>query len=205
MDDRVAAKEPDPGDDLISRQIRANGTEGHDELTSMALLLLMTGHETTANMISLGTVALLQRPEQAEQLRRDPSRTPDAVEELLRHLTIVEWISSRVAVTDTELGGVPVKAGEGVVTMNLAANHDPAGFPEPDDLDFGRGARHHPAFGYGAHSCIGQNLARIELQIVFDALLARIPTLRVAVPLEELPIRDDAGSYGLGALPGGWG
>ncbi|MFL6121794.1 cytochrome P450 [Actinophytocola sp.] len=207
MDGLVTAKEANPGDDLIGRQIRqhrANGTEDHGELVDMALLLLMTGHETTANMISLGTVALLQRPEQAERLRRDPARTPDAVEELLRHLTIVEWISSRVAVADTELAGVPIMAGEGVVTMNLAANHDPAVFAEPDDVDFGRGARNHLAFGYGAHSCLGQNLARLELQVVFDTLLARIPTLRVAVPLEELPIRDDAASYGLDALPVDW-
>jgi cytochrome P450 len=207
MDDLVTAKEADPGDDLIGRQIRqhrANGTEDHDELTSMALLLLMTGHETTANMIALGTVALLQRPEQAEQLRRDPSRTPAAVEELCRHFTIVEWISSRVAVADTEIGGVPIKAGEGVVTMNLAANHDPAVFAEPYDVNFGRGGRNHLAFGYGAHACVGQNLARLELRIVFDTLLARIPTLRVAVPLEQLPIRDEAASYGLNALPVDW-
>jgi cytochrome P450 len=207
MDGLVTAKEAAPGDDLIGRQIRqqrANGTFDHDELVAMALLLLMTGHETTANMISLGTVALLQRPEQAERLRRDPSRTPDAVEELLRHLTIVEWISSRVAVADTELGGVPVRAGEGVVTMNLAANHDAAAFARPDEVDLARGARNHLAFGYGAHSCLGQNLARLELQVVFDTLLARVPTLRVAVPLEELPIRDDAASYGLNALPVEW-
>ncbi len=207
MDDLVRAKEADPGDDLIGRQIhrqRAEGAADHDALTSLAVLLLIAGHETTANMISLGTVALLQRPGQLAELRRDPGRTPDAVEELLRHLTIVEWITSRVAVADTELGGVPVRAGEGVVTVNLAANHDPAVFPDPGRVDLARGARNHVAFGYGAHQCLGQNLARVELQIVFDTLFARIPTLRVAVPLEELPVKDDATIYGLHELPVTW-
>jgi cytochrome P450 len=207
MDDLVREKEAAPGDDLIGRQIvrqRAEGTEDHAALTSLAVLLLIAGHETTANMISLGTVALLQRPEQLAALRADPSKTPNAVEELLRHLTIVEWVTSRVAVADTELGGVAVKAGEGVVTVNLAANHDPEVFADPDDVDLGRGARNHIAFGYGAHQCLGQNLARLELQIVFDTLFARIPSLRVAVPLEELPVKDEATIYGLHALPVTW-
>jgi cytochrome P450 len=207
MDDLVTRKEADPGDDLIGRQIRqrrADGTADHDALTSLALLLLIAGHETTANMISLGTVALLQRPDQLAELRADPAKTPHAVEELLRHLTIVEWVTSRVAVADTEVGGVPVKAGEGVVTMNLAANHDPDVFPEPARVDLSRGARNHIAFGFGAHQCLGQNLARLELQVVFDTLFARIPTLRVAVPIDELPVKDDATVYGLHELPVTW-
>lgn len=207
MDELVARQEADPGDDLIGRQIRrhrADGTEDRAALTSLALLLLVAGHETTANMISLGTVALLQRPAELAELRRDPSRTPNAVEELLRHLTIVEWVTSRVAVADTELGGVPVRAGEGVVTVNPAANHDPAVFADPDQMDLDRGARNHIAFGYGAHQCLGQNLARLELQVVFDTLFARIPTLRVAVPIDELPVKDDATIYGLHELPVTW-
>jgi cytochrome P450 len=207
MDELVRAKEAAPGDDLIGRQIRrrrADGTFDHEALASLALLLLIAGHETTANMISLGTVTLLERPEQLAELRRDPSKTPNAVEELLRHLTIVEWVTSRVAVADTELGGVPVKAGEGVITMNLAANEDESVFPDPQRIDLDRGARNHIAFGYGAHQCLGQNLARVELQVVFDTLFARIPTLRVAVPLEELPVKDAALIYGLHALPVTW-
>jgi cytochrome P450 len=203
----VLAKEKEPGDDLIGRQIRqqrAEGTVDHEALTSLAVLLLIAGHETTANMISLGTVALLQRPDQLAKLRRDPGKTLGAVEELLRHLTIVEWATSRVAVADTELGGVPIKAGEGVITMNQAANHDPAAFDAPGRMDVDRGARHHIAFGYGPHQCLGQNLARVELQVVIDTLFARIPTLRVAVPLDELPVKDDATIYGLHALPVTW-
>ena len=207
MDELVKNKEQAPGDDLIGRQIRrkrANGTEDHEELTSLALLLLIAGHETTANMISLGTVSLLQRPEEMAELRRDPGGMPHAVEELLRHHTIVEWVTSRVAVTDTELGGVAIKAGEGVVTAALAANHDPAVFTDPGEVDLRRGARNHVAFGYGAHQCLGQNLARVELEVVFTTLLARVPTLRVAVPLAELPVKNDAAIYGLHALPVTW-
>jgi cytochrome P450 len=207
MDELVTGKEAAPGDDLIGRQIlrrRADGTADHQALTSLALLLLIAGHETTANMISLGTVSLLQRPEQVAKLRHDPSGMPHAVEELLRHHTIVEWVTSRVAMTDTELGGVPIRAGEGVITMNLAANHDPDAFVDPDKVDLGRGARNHIAFGYGAHQCLGQNLARVELEVVFNTLISRIPTLRVAVPLDELPVKDDATIYGLHALPVTW-
>jgi cytochrome P450 len=207
MDDLVTVKEAAPGDDLLGRQIqrrRADGTYDHDALAGLGVLLLIAGHETTANMISLGTVALLERPEQLAELRRDPSKTPNAVEELLRHFTIVEWATSRFAVEDTELNGVPIKAGEGVLTMNLAANEDAAVFADPQQVDLDRGARNHIAFGYGAHQCLGQNLARVELQVVFDTLFARIPTLRVAVPLDELPVKDSTTIFGLHALPVTW-
>ena len=207
MDKLVSEKEPTPTDDLIGRQItklRAEGTYDHDALVSLGILLLIAGHETTANMISLGTVALLERPDQLALIRTEPERTPDAVEELLRQFTIAEFVTSRVAVADTEVGGVPVKAGEGVLTLGNAANHDPDVFPEPERLDVTRGARNHIAFGYGAHQCLGQNLARVELRIVFDTLFSRIPTLRVDVPVADLPFKDDATIYGLHSLPVSW-
>ena len=99
---------------------------------------------------------------------------------------------------------MPVKAGEGVLTLGNAANHDPDVFENPNRLDIDRGARNHIAFGYGAHQCLGQNLARVELQVVFDTLFARVPTLRVAVPMSELPFKDDAAVYGLHSLPVSW-
>jgi len=207
MDKLVSEKEPTPTDDLIGRQIakhRVEGTYDHDALVSLAVLLLIAGHETTANMISLGTLALLREPEQLALLKADPSRTLGAVEELLRQFTIAEFVTSRVAVADTEVGGVTVRAGEGVLTLGNAANHDPAVFAEPDRLDITRGARNHIAFGYGAHQCLGQNLARVELQIVFDTLFARVPTLRVDTPVSELPFKDDATVYGLHSLPVSW-
>jgi cytochrome P450 len=207
MDKLVSEKEPEPTDDLIGRQItkqRAEGTYDHEALVSLAVLLLIAGHETTANMISLGTLALLREPAQLAMIKADPSRTPGAVEELLRQFTIAEFVTSRVAVADTEVGGVTVKAGEGVLTLGNAANHDPSVFEDPDRLDVTRGARNHIAFGYGAHQCLGQNLARVELQIVFDTLFARVPTLRVDMPLSELPFKDDATVYGLHSLPVSW-
>jgi cytochrome P450 len=207
MDKLVSLKETEPTDDLLSRQIikhREDGTENHEALVSLAALLLIAGHETTANMISLGTLALLQHPDQLAALRADPSKTLGAVEELLREFTIAEFVTSRVAVRDTVVGGVEVKAGEGVLTLGNAANHDPDVFTDPNRLDITRGARNHIAFGYGAHQCLGQNLARVELQIVFDTLFARVPTLRVAVPVSELPFKDDATVYGLHSLPVSW-
>lgn len=203
----VTAKEADPTDDLIGRQIRKHREEGtgdHDELVSLSVLLLIAGHETTANMISLGTLALLQRPDQVAELRADPSKTLGAVEELLREFTIAEFVTSRVAVRDTVVGGTEVRAGEGVLTLGNAANHDPDVFEDPNQLDINRGARNHIAFGYGAHQCLGQNLARVELQVVFDTLFARVPTLKVAVPMSELPFKDDASVYGLHSLPVSW-
>jgi len=129
----------------------------------MAFLLLAAGHETTANMISLGVIGLLENPDQLAAIKADPARTPLAVEELLRYFTIVETATSRVATEDVEIGGVTIAADEGVIVSGLSANWDPAVFENPADLDIERGARHHIAFGYGPHQCLGQNLARLEL------------------------------------------
>jgi cytochrome P450 len=203
----ITVKEADPTDDLLGRQIvkhREEGTQDHDDLVSLGVLLLIAGHETTANMISLGTLALLQRPDQIAELRAAPSKTLDAVEELLREFTIAEFVTSRVAVQDTVVGGVEIKAGEGVLTLANAANHDPDVFDNPHEIDINRRARNHIAFGYGAHQCLGQNLARVELQVVFDTLFARVPTLRVPVPISALPFKDDATVYGLHCLPVTW-
>jgi cytochrome P450 len=207
LDDLVTAKENDPSDDLLGRQVRRQretGTVDHGELVSLAFLLLIAGHETTANMISLGTLALLEHPEHVAAIRQDPSKTPGAVEELLRCFTIADVAPSRVATADVEIGGVLVRAGEGVLALSNSANHDPEVFDDPDALDIERGARHHVAFGFGAHQCLGQNLARMELQIVFDTLFRRIPGLQLAAPIDELPFKDDASIYGLYELPVTW-
>ena len=208
LDDLVAGKEQAPGDDdLLGRQIlqqRADDAVDHEAMVSLALLLLVAGHETTANMISLGTVMLLENPEHRDRIVADPGRTPDTIEELLRTFTIAEFANSRVAVADVELGGVVIHAGEGVLALGNSANHDPDAFPDPDTFDPDRRARHHVAFGYGAHQCLGQNLARVELQIVFDTLFRRVPSLRLAAPVDDLPFKDDAVLYGVHALPVSW-
>ncbi|HEY2766450.1 MAG TPA: cytochrome P450 [Pseudonocardiaceae bacterium] len=207
LDDLVTEKEKQPGDDLLGRQIRRqreDGASDHEELVSLGFLLLVAGHETTANMISLGTLALLENPESLAAIRGDPGKTPGAVEELLRCFTIVEFATSRVAVEDVELGGARIRAGDGVLGLSNAANHDPETFKNPDEIDIERGARHHMAFGYGPHQCLGQNLARMELRIVFDTLFRRIPTLALAVPAGDLPFKEDANVHGLYELPVTW-
>jgi len=203
----VTAKEQNPTDDLLGRQIlkhREEGTYDHEAMLGLAFILLIAGHETTANMISLSTLVLLQNPEKLSALRQDPSKTLAAVEELLRYFTIAESGLGRVATEDVEIGGVLIRAGEGVLALANTGNRDPEVFENADELDLERGARNHLAFGFGPHQCLGQNLARLELQIVIDTLFRRIPGLRPAVPVEELSFKDDATVYGIREFPVTW-
>jgi cytochrome P450 len=170
----------------------------------MGLLLLVAGHETTANMISLSTVAFLSNPEQLAMITADPGKTLDAVEEMLRYFTIIDMATARLCVGDIEVDGQLIRAGDGVPALGYSANRDPRAFENPDELDIERGARHHVAFGFGPHQCLGQNLARMELQIVFDTLFQRIPTLALAADVDDLPFKDDANIYGLYRLPVSW-
>ncbi|GIG64073.1 cytochrome P450 [Phytomonospora endophytica] len=206
--DLVARKEKAPTDDLIGRLIvagRENGDHDSEELVGLAQLLLIAGHETTANMISLGTVALLEDPEQLRALREDPDTLmPKAVEELLRFFTIADTVTARTATADIEVGGITIRAGEGLIASGLAANRDPHAYPEPDSLDITRNARNHVAFGYGVHQCLGQNLARLELDIVYRTLFGRVPGLTLAVPAESLSYKDEALVYGINEVPVTW-
>jgi cytochrome P450 len=207
LDDLVAAKELDPPDDLLGRQIlkrREDGDYQRGPLVSLGFLLLVAGHETTANMISLGTLALLENPGELAELRADPGHTLGAVEEMLRFFTIVDTVVARLCVADTEIGGVKIRAGEGVLTLGHAANRDPDAFEAPDDFDIDRTARHHVAFGFGPHQCLGQNLARAEMEIVFDTLVRRVPGLRLAADVADLPFKTDAAIYGVYHLPVTW-
>ncbi|WAS91314.1 cytochrome P450 [Nannocystis poenicansa] len=203
----VAAKAQEPTDDLLGRQIakqRETGEVDFGDLVAMAFLLLIAGHETTANMISLSTLVLLQQPEKLAALRQDPAKTLAAVEELLRYFTIAEQALGRVAREDVELGGVQIRAGEGVLLLANTGNRDPQVFENADELDLDRGSRNHLAFGFGPHQCLGQNLARLELQIVIDTLFRRIPELRSAVPVDELSFKTDATVYGIREFPVTW-
>lgn len=202
LKDLIAKKAAEPTDDLLGRQL----AQGNDPeyVLSLAFLLLLAGHETTANMISLGVVTLLERPAELAALREDPARTLPAIEELLRVYTIAEFANARVAVEDVEIGGVTIRAGDPVLALSNAANHDPSAFDEADEIKLDRGARNHVAFGFGVHQCLGQNLARMELQIVFDTLFRRIPTLRLATPADKLPYKDDALIYGIHEVPMTW-
>ncbi|MBP2329371.1 cytochrome P450 [Kibdelosporangium banguiense] len=205
----VARKEKEPGDDLISRLIREHVQTGELSRETAAMngqILLFAGHETTANMIALGTAALLENPDAAATVRDtdDESVIANAVEELLRYLTVVHSLVARVAKEDVEIGGQLVRAGEGLI-MNLpAGNWDPTFTDRPEILDLDRPARGHIAFGYGVHQCIGQTLARAELQIALPLLLRRLPGLKLAVPLEDLRFRSDMSIYGVHELPVTW-
>ncbi|MEV6413431.1 cytochrome P450 [Kribbella sp. NPDC051718] len=170
------------------------------QVINLAMMIVVAGSETTANAIGLGTLALLDHPSQQARLREDPAA---AVDELLRYVSIADTIP-RVAIADIEIAGTTIRAGEGVVLSTAAANRDEQAFPAPDELDLGRGARHHVAFGYGLHQCLGQNLARTALEIVFTRLFDRLPGLRLAVPSAELPVKGAVGLQGITSLPVTW-
>ncbi|WP_405145317.1 cytochrome P450 [Sphaerisporangium sp. NBC_01403] len=197
----VLAKRAKPTDDLLSGLTTSGLTD--EELTNIGFTLLGAGHETTANMLSLGAFALLRHPDQLAVLRADPGGIDQAVEELLRYLSIIPC-TVRVALEDVELGGQTIKAGQTVTLSVPAANRDPQRFADPDSLDLRRSASGHVAFGHGIHQCIGQQLARVEMRVGYAALFERFPTLRLAVAPEEVPLRDDMLIYGVHSLPVTW-
>ncbi|GGV05091.1 cytochrome P450 [Actinomadura cremea] len=205
LDGLVADKEREPTDDMLGRVARRvrSGELGHDEAVAMARLLLLAGHETTANMIGLGTFTLLRHPDELARLRADPALIRPAMEELLRYLTIVHRGTQRIAREPVEVGGVTIAPGEGVVVALSAADRDPGAFADPDVFDPARPPGHHVAFGFGAHQCIGQTLARVEMEIAFTRMLDRLPGLAPACAPEELRFRDSV-VYGVHALPVTW-
>ncbi|MFB7914011.1 cytochrome P450 [Streptomyces sp. NPDC056061] len=202
----IEQKRATPGegllDELIAKQLET-GAVDHEQLVRLAEILLVAGHETTANMISLGTFTLLQHPDQLARMRESDDLMPSAVEELLRFLSIADGIS-RVAVQDIEVGGVTIREGDGVVLSTAASNRDDAVYTAPDELDLGRNARNHVAFGFGIHQCLGQNLARAEMEIALRTLCRRLPELRLAVPAEEVPFKPGDTIQGLLELPVTW-
>lgn len=209
LDDLIARKLTAPEDDLLSRlavEKVSTGQMTQQELASMGWVLLTAGHETTANMIALGTLALLCHPAELDAVRRadDPAMIAAAAEELLRYLSIAHLGRRRVALEDIEIAGQVIRAGEGVVLATDLANRDEAVFPRPDALDLRRDARQHVAFGFGAHQCIGQPLARMELQVVYGTLYRRIPTLTLAASLADIPFKHDRLVYGVYELPVTW-
>jgi cytochrome P450 len=194
------------GDDLISRLVRERVTTGQltkEELSHILHLILVGGFDTTANMIALGTLLFLQNPDQIELLRRSPGLLPNAVEELLRYLSVAHHVAYRQAKGATEIAGHEVVDGEAVVAPLMAANHDPEIFGSPERFDITRDARGHIAFGYGIHQCLGQGLARVELQAVFGKLFHRFPTLALATQIESLRFRNSI-IYGVESLPVSW-
>ncbi|MEU1852333.1 cytochrome P450 [Streptomyces sp. NPDC019990] len=202
----IDRKQQAPGagllDDLVRRQLR-DGALDREGLIALALILLVAGHETTANMISLGTFTLLQHPERLAELRADPRLMPAAVEELTRVLSIADGLL-RLAVEDIQVAGTTIRKGDGVVFATSVINRDETVYPEPDTLDWHRSARHHVAFGFGIHQCLGQNLARAELEIALRTLFGRLPTLRLAAPPEDIPFKPGDTIQGMLELPVTW-
>ncbi|HEV2673776.1 MAG TPA: cytochrome P450 [Aliidongia sp.] len=203
----IAKKEANPADDMLSRVIRdyvLTDELSREDLADMCSMILRAGHDTTTNMIGLGTLLFLQHPEQLARLKAEPDLIESAVDELLRYLSPVQFAPRRVALEDAEVNGARIRKGDGIFAVNAAANRDETEFPDPDAFDIGRDASNHLAFGYGIHRCLGQGLARIELQIVFPKLFERFPDLRLATPLESVPFKYDSQIYGLYKLPLEW-
>ena len=203
----VESKQDNLGDDVISRLLAERGdTFSHEEIITISLLLRGAGHETTANMIGLSTFALLEHPEQRDLLLAREDLAPQAVEELLRYLSIFQHGLGRVVTGDIELGGERLKPGDGVISMINVANRDAGRFPAPDQLDItnAEAARGHLAFGFGAHNCLGKALARLELEVALTHLLRRFPGLRLAVPPQDVKLRTDMHIYGVHELPVTW-
>ncbi|MFI7469025.1 cytochrome P450 [Nonomuraea sp. NPDC049646] len=203
MRDLVTRMRTDPGEDLLGMLIREHGDDlTTSELVGIGNLLLLAGHETTSNMLSLGTLALLRNPGQLELLRKEPERIDATVEELLRWLSIVHSGTVKITSREVELAGRTIGAGEMILCSLPAANRDPAFIADPDTLDITRGAPGHVAFGHGVHHCLGAPLARMEMKIAFPALFERFPGLR---PTESTPeFRSFNVVYGLTELEVAW-
>jgi cytochrome P450 len=200
----IEIKRLDPANDLLSALVTVRDGADHlseDELTSMAFLLLVAGHETTVNLIGNGVLALLTHPEQLALLQTQPERLPAAIEELLRFDGPLQVATLRLTTEPIDIGGVTIAAGEFVVPGLLAANRDSACIAAPGMLDITRTDNPHLAFGHGIHHCLGAPLARLEGRIALGSLLARFPRLRLAAAREELTWRPGVLMHSLTTLP----
>ncbi|HWU10852.1 MAG TPA: cytochrome P450, partial [Streptomyces sp.] len=206
LDELVARKEREGADDLLGR-VAARVDAGeltHEEAVAMARVLLLAGHETTANALALSVLTLLRHPDQLATLCERPELYPSAVEELLRLLTITQGPMPRLATEPIEVGGVRIEAGDGILMSLLAANRDERVHTGPDELDVHRDAGRHLAFGHGVHQCLGQSLARLELEVALPALFRSLPGLRLACAESDLRLRAESPVYGVDALPVTW-
>nr|WP_296780654.1 cytochrome P450 [Rhodococcus sp. (in: high G+C Gram-positive bacteria)] len=206
MDALVEHKRVHRGDDVLSHEIARHEHEfGHVDvpaLASLSQLMLLAGHESTSEMITLGILALLTHPDERATLMAHPERFPTAVTELIRFFSVVEIGMARVATVDFDFAGVTVKAGDGLVASNIAANRDAAVFDRPNELILDRNPNPHLAQGFGAHHCIGMNLAQVELGVVYERIFRALPTLRAST--DDLPFKYDGLIFGLSSLPVTW-
>jgi cytochrome P450 len=208
MEQLFTTKLTEPGDDLMSRLIERSRESGQPltvpEMVELGATLLIAGHETTANMIALSTTALLQHPAELDKLRSDGELATPAVEEMLRYLSVIQFGLFRQATQDISVGPVTIKSGEWLVAALGAGNRDAGVYPDPDSIDLLRKAKTHLAFGFGIHQCVGQQLARVELQEVYARLFRRIPSLKLATSFDAVEFKDKALVYGVEKLPVTW-
>jgi cytochrome P450 len=204
----LTAEEENPTDHIVGRFVR-NGIEAglveRDEVLTLMRFMIEAGFDTTANTMALGTLTLLQHPEQLAALREDRDLVRGAVEEILRYTSIIHQGGRRAAMADATVAGNAISEGEGVIVARDAANRDPSVFENPEEFDIRRpNARRQLTFSYGIHLCAGSSLARAELQSVFVSLFERAPNLRLAVPMEKLRFKDDSQVFGVYELPMAW-
>ncbi len=205
--DLVAAKRAGPADDLVSALVEASESSesgeslSQNELIAMLFLLMVAGHETTTNLIASGVLALLANPAELARLRSDPALLPGAVEELLRYANPLNHATERFTLEPLEIGGVTIPARSWVICVTSSANRDPAHFADAGQLDVGRDAGGHVAFGHGIHYCLGAPLARLEGEVAFGALLARFPSIALAADPATLRWRPSSLIHGLESLP----
>jgi cytochrome P450 len=198
------SKRAEPAEDLMSHMVTASEDGdrlSREELISMALLMLLAGHDTTVNLISNGVLAFLRAPDQLARLRADPSLLPDAVEEILRYDCPVNISTGRFTLEAVELGGVQIPPGEMLYPSMLAANRDPRQFANPDVFDITREAQGHLGFGHGIHFCLGAPLARLEGRIALGQLFDRFPRIRLATEASSLTYRNSTLMHGPASLP----
>ncbi|MFC4148776.1 cytochrome P450 [Micromonospora mangrovi] len=205
----IARRREEPADDLLTAMVRARDEDAdrltEEEVVTLAAGLLAAGHETTVTQIPNMVYVLLTTPGAWDRLRAEPELVPTAVEELMRFIPLgASAAFPRYALEDVELGGVLVRAGEPVVVSIASANRDEQVFPDADRLDLGREVNPHVGFGHGVHHCVGAQLARMELRVVLETLLARTPGLHLAVPESELTWKSGLLVRGLVAMPVGW-
>jgi cytochrome P450 len=200
----IRAKRSRPGDDLTSALVTGHDKDGdlsETELISMLFLLLVTGHETTVNLIGNGVLAFLRHPEQRELLRARPELLARAIEEILRYDSPVTMSTWRFTTEPMEIAGTEVPAGEPILVALAGANRDPGRFTDPDRFDITADRAAHLSFGHGVHHCVGAGLARIEGGIAISTLLRRLPDLALAIPEEHLQWRSGLTLRGLTTLP----
>lgn len=204
----VALRRTTPTDDLLGELANVADEEDRlldEELVSLGVNLLSAGQEATANQLGNFVYTLLTRPDLWQKLVADPALVPDAVEELSRIIPISASAGfTRIAIEDVELSGQTIRAGDAVVAELGIANRDPEVFDHPEEIDFHRGNVPHVTFGHGVHHCLGAQLARMELRVVLESLLRRLPGLRLAVPVEQISWRTNRLIRGVDALPVSW-